>query len=478
MLNAQRLAILALATALVSCGGGSEVTGTASYAVVVSPSTLAIALGVTQTANAIVTRKLGASALIDQNAVVSWTSSDPLIATVTPSGATATITGVGHGTATITASSNSSSGSTTITVTAPNCLITSTNPTATVGTMTGTLGPADCRDSRDNSKPSDFYRLVLASDQMVQVDIASAAFAPDVRVYSPTLAFVDNGTGSATRFLRALPAGTYTIAAGIGSGTGGAYSLTISSVAVTTCANYQQRAAQASVPSTITGSLATTDCRLTGSNLPVAQFHKFTITTTQTLTASLASSAFPPRVDLFDANDTFVTKGDSVGVGQVRFSRSISPGTYYVRVTGTSTNPLGAYTLTLASTGTSTTIPSCSTGSVAAIITPTAAGTTIASSLTTADCKLPDGSYYAKLYRITVGTTANVQVDLLSTAFDAYLYLYDANLTVLQVNDDVTATSTDSRITRQLAPGTYYVAANSLNPGVVGNYSLIVKTVP
>ena len=478
MMNVQRFGILVLATALVSCGGAGEATGTASYTVTVSPASLAIALGVTQTVNAIVTRQLGATAIIDQSASVSWTSSDNNIATVTSSGTTATITGVGHGTATITASSNSSSGSTTITVTAPNCLISSTNPTATVGTVTGTLGPVDCRDSRDAAKPADFYRLVLASDQTVQIDVASTAFTPDVRVFSPTATTVDNGTGSTTRLLRALPAGTYTIAVGAAAGTGGAYSLTITSAAVTTCANYQQTAVAASIPSTVTGSLATTDCRLTGGTLQAAKFYKFGVTTTQTITTTLASSAFAPRLDLYDASDTFVAKGDSSAVGQVRFTRSISPGTYYVRVSGTSANPLGAFTLTLASTGTSTTIPNCSTASFAASITPGVNPTTITSALTTSDCKLPDGSYYAKLYRLTITTTSNVQIDMLSTAFDAYLYLFDANLGLLTTNDDVTATNTDSRITRLLAPGTYFVAANSLALGLVGNYSLILKTVP
>ena len=122
----------------------------------------------------------------------------------------------------------------------------------------------------------------------------------------------------------------------------------------------------ASIPSTVTGSLATTDCRLTGGTLQAAKFYKFGVTTTQTITTTLASSAFAPRLDLYDASDTFVAKGDSSAVGQVRFTRSISPGTYYVRVSGTSANPLGAFTLTLASTGTSTTIPNCSTASFAA----------------------------------------------------------------------------------------------------------------
>ena len=74
-------------------------------------------------------------------------------------------------------------------------------------------------------------------------------------------------------------------------------------------------------------------------------------------------------------------------------------------------------------------------------------------------------------------STVNVQIDMTSAVFNTGLYLFDANLNVLDINDDF-GTGTDSRITRTLTPGTYFIGANSLNQGVVGAFNLIVKTVP
>ena len=476
-----------LCTVLSACGGsGDGTTSPASYTVTVSPSTLAIALapGATASANAIVTRQLGASALIDNAATVTWTTSDATIATVTPTGATATITGLGHGVATITASSNGSTGSTTVTVTAPTCIVTSSNPAATVGSaISGTLGPADCRDYRsgNTSKPLDFYRLVVSSNQLLTIDISASAFTPDLLLVSPTLTTMETISGATARLQRAVAAGTYTIGVGVASGTGGSYSLTLASAAVTSCATYQSLATTSAIPATINGTLAVSDCRLNGTNLEAAKFYKITLASAQTVTALLASTAFPPRLDLYDSNDRFLISGSdsTAGVNQKRFSTALAAGTYYMRVTGTSANPLGAFTLTLSATSTVLpTIPACTTTGFVSTITPTSTGTTQAGALTTSDCKLPDGSYYAKLYRLTVTSTVNVQIDMSSAAFDTYLYLFDANLNTLATNDDVSSASTDSRVTKSLTPGTYFIGANSLNNATTGAFTLSVKTVP
>ncbi len=482
--------VVGLCGVLSACGSsGDGTTSPASYTVTVSPSTLAIALapGATASASAIVTRQLGASALIDNTATVTWTTSDATIATVTPTGATATITGLGHGVATITASSNGSTGSTTVTVTAPTCVIVNTNPAVTVGTaISGTLSPADCRDYRsgNTSKPLDYYRLVVSANQLLTIDVAASAFTPDIQLISASTSgplVLETISGATARIQRAVSAGTYTIGVGVASGTGGSYSLTLASAAVTSCATYQSLATVSAIPATISGTLAVSDCRLNGTNLEAAKFYKITLASAQTVTALLASTAFPPRLDLYDSNDRFVISGSdsSAAVNQKRFSTALAAGTYYVRVTGTSANPLGPFTLTLSATPTVLpTISACTATSFVSTITPASTGTTQTGALTTSDCKLPDGSYYAKLYRLTVTSTVNVQIDMMSAAFDTYLYLFDANLNVLATNDDVSSASTDSRLTQSLTPGTYFIGANSLRNATTGAFTLSVKTVP
>jgi hypothetical protein len=115
----------------------------------------------------------------------------------------------------------------------------------------------------------------------------------------------------------------------------------------------------------------------------------------------------------------------------------------------------------------------CATSNAISTITPTTAGTTINGALTSTDCTLSDGTF-ADIYRLTVTVSTPVQIDLTSTAFDAYLVLFDASLGGVAEDDD-SGGGTNSRITRTLAPGTYYIAANAFDVGVTGAYSLTVK---
>ena len=568
----QTVVAIAVATALSSCGGGAD-GGTgpaASYTMTVTPSTLSIALaaGSTASANAQVGKKLGTSVLVDNSAFVTWRTSDASVATVTPSGLAATITGVGHGTAIITAESNGASGSTSVTVTAPTCNpLTASNPSATPGAISGSLGPADCRDDRASAagRPADFYRVVVGSDQLLTIDVSASGFTPDIRLISPTATVVDLATGAAGRIQRAVSAGTYTIAVGTSSGSGGTYSVTLASAAISRC--QLSNSTTTAVPATIAGTLTVTDCRLSENTLPAAKLYKFTLTSAQNVTAVLASTAFQPHLSIDDANMRSIADGrDSVASNQSRATTPLAAGDYYVIASGTSANPLGAFTLTLStatvqagplaylyvsqdsltlemghtwrlnaygydanfatanvtatwaviagggtidttgefkagttagifantiraksgaisSTNRTTVtvipvVPSCTTASAVSTITPTLAGTTVAGSLTASDCKLPDGYFYAKFYRLTVATPATVQIDLASTRFYPYLYLFDSTLNDIETSGSLAGASGQSRISRSLAAGTYFIGVNSAANGNTGPFTVTVKTVP
>lgn len=118
--------LLTASLLLASCGGGdgggSAVTPppppppVTTTSVIVAPSTLGLTgVGVTGQLSATVTTSAGVAA----SPSVTWTSSNPSIATVAGTGTTATVTSVGPGTAQITASSGGQSGSATVTVTPP-----------------------------------------------------------------------------------------------------------------------------------------------------------------------------------------------------------------------------------------------------------------------------------------------------------------------------------------------------------------------
>jgi len=111
---------------------------------------------------------------------------------------------------------------------------------------------------------------------------------------------------------------------------------------------------------------------------------------------------------------------------------------------------------------------------ICAIATTIAIGQTLAGSLSTADCRLDDNSF-ADPFRLRITAQTTVQIDLQSTTFDAYLVLTDSAGTTLVENDNG-PTGNNSRIVRQLAPGVYFIYANSFNANTTGAYTLAVTT--
>lgn len=93
-------------------------------------------------------------------------------------------------------------------------------------------------------------------------------------------------------------------------------------------------------------------------------------------------------------------------------------------------------------------------------------------SLTSADCRLDDGSY-VDFYAFSVSGSRTVTITQRSSAFDSYLVLLSSNGTVLGSDDD-SAGGLDSRVVANLSSGTYVIAANSLDAGETGSYSLRV----
>jgi hypothetical protein len=100
-------------------------------------------------------------------------------------------------------------------------------------------------------------------------------------------------------------------------------------------------------------------------------------------------------------------------------------------------------------------------------------GQTVNGGLTSTDCQLGDGSS-ADLYRLTLTAPRSVQIDMTSTAVDAYLVLFDVAGTPLDEDDDGGGGS-NARIVISLAAGTYVIAANSWEAGETGSYQLRVQ---
>ncbi|MDQ6613095.1 MAG: Ig-like domain-containing protein [Gemmatimonadota bacterium] len=116
--------------------------------------------------------------------------------------------------------------------------------------------------------------------------------------------------------------------------------------------------------------------------------------------------------------------------------------------------------------------------------TPIVAGQTISGTLTTTDCAFGvkesdfDGTFF-DIYKFVLPAATTVDIQLKSTAFDAYLFLYygvRVDSAAFVADDDDSGggpNGTDARITGNLtAPGTYYILANNADANGGGAYTL------
>jgi hypothetical protein len=146
-------------------------------------------------------------------------------------------------------------------------------------------------------------------------------------------------------------------------------------------------------------------------------------------------------------------------------------------VTGVSAG--GPVTITATSEGKSGTSAVTVTSSPCDNSSPIALGQSLGGSLAPADCILDDGSYMDQ-YQLPITANGRIQIDVSSTAFDAYLILFIRNPDGSKVAvgaDNNSAGGTNARITRDVLAGeTYLIGANSLLPGVTGAYQVSLQT--
>ncbi len=210
----------------------------------------------------------------------------------------------------------------------------SATPVAINSTLAGLILP---------TSDVDFFRFTLSGNTLVTAQ-ASSSFDSVGTLYDGNCSAIledDDGAGNLDfRFQRTLPAGTYYLRVSSFAGaSGGAYGVTLSGVATgddhgNSCAT----ATGVSVGSTFGGSLQpSTD----------VDFFRFTLASTTTITAT-ASSSFDSLGTLYDNNCTAVAEDDdSAGNFDFRLQRTLSAGTWYLRVASFNGASSGTYTVAL-----------------------------------------------------------------------------------------------------------------------------------
>ena len=106
-----------------------------------------------------------------------------------------------------------------------------------------------------------------------------------------------------------------------------------------------------------------------------------------------------------------------------------------------------------------------------------AVGQTFSGALVAADCRFSDNSAL-QYFTFTLAAESVLEIEMTSTAVDAYLIVADANLNTLVEDDDGGAAGTNARVLRSFPAGKYYVAANAYDPNSFGAYQLSVKLAP
>jgi hypothetical protein len=213
-----------------------------------------------------------------------------------------------------------------------NC--SSATPVTLNSTFSGFLAP---------TSDVDYFRFTLSGNTAVTAQ-ASSVFDSLGTLYDANcmqIAEDDDGAGNLDfRLQRTLPAGTwYLRVASFGGASGGSYQVAISGVATgddhgDSCAT----ATGVSVGTTFGGSLSpSTD----------VDFFRFTLGSTTTVTAA-ASSTFDSLGTLYDSNCSFVAADDDSGGDlDFRLQRTLSAGTWYLRVSSFSSASSGNYTVAL-----------------------------------------------------------------------------------------------------------------------------------
>ncbi|MEW5916751.1 MAG: Ig-like domain-containing protein [Gemmatimonadota bacterium] len=415
--------------ALLSCGGGGG-DGTGVPAVVavasveVSPSTVSVEPGGSTQLSAIPKSSTGAQL----SRTVTWSSDAPAIASVTQTGL---VSGVADGTATITATAEGRSGSATVTVRTPvaSVVVTPPNVSMIVGgnpvqLQAATLGA--------NGTPLQGRAVTWTSSNPAAATVSQTGLVTSVAVGTATITATSEGR----------------------SGTA-----TVTVAAPDPC----QSSRPITVGQTLSGTLASTDCRL--QDQTVLQAFRFTLNAAATLEIQMTSAVVDAYLFVLDGSGNVIAEDDDGGSGtNARVMLSFAAGQYTILANTFDPNSYGAFQLTVAPApqpcvaSRATVLPAALTGALAAAT----------------SCRLNDDRL-VDLYDITISATSTVRVDMSSAVIDPFLVIFDAAGQLVAQDDDAGA-GFNARIEVQLQPGRYLVVA-SAQPAQVGPYGLNMNVI-
>jgi hypothetical protein len=354
----------------------------------------------------------------------------------------------------------------------------------TVGqTISSSLSSADPKLT-DGS----FYQvwsLPLRRGQSVAVTLRSSAFDAYLMVAQQGGGYArnddDGGGGTNSRVAFTAPeTGTYLLKANsIAAGATGDYSLTVegsaedaasSSPAATPSTNVAAR--PFTLGQTVSSSLDASDPKEQDGTY--YEGWRFTGQRGQMVTLTMKSSAFDSYLLLEGPGRSFWASNDDGGGGtDSRLAITLpQDGEYTVKANSLREGGTGAYTLEITSRGVESSTSQMPTGNLRGI----SAGQTLTGTLSSGSTMLSDSTYYDE-YRYQGHRGESVTITLKSSAFDAWLVVYEPSAH-FYISDDDSGGGHDGKVTFSFPEdGTYIIRANTLQKRETGAYTLQMQAI-
>ncbi|HXY69638.1 MAG TPA: PPC domain-containing protein, partial [Gemmatimonadales bacterium] len=193
----------------------------------------------------------------------------------------------------------------------------------------------------------------------------------------------------------------------------------------------------------------------------------------QTVQIDLMSADFDAYLYLKDQNGNSIAHDDDSGGGRNARIIQVLPytGLYQIYANTVGRGETGAFTLQLRSGGEASQMAQSS-GMTQQI----PIGTSVQGQLTQSDPTLSDGSHY-KMFTFMGTSGQTVQIDLMSSAFDSYLYLRNSSGQSI-AHDDDSGGGLNACIVQTLPySGQYQILANTLASGQFGAFTLQLQAV-
>ena len=346
--------------------------------------------------------------------------------------------------------------------------------------VSGQLSTSDCTWPRAYM---DRYRLHVGQAASVTIDLTSSRLDTWLSLSDANGAHIvsddDGGAGLNSQISRVLDAGTYYVdASTYDTASTGAYELRVSLGGSTTSGATTRTCAMIdiAVPHDGDGVLSSDDCRDPYDSDDYADIYRFRLERDARVVINLSSGAFDAHVRVLDDSGNEIVEDDDGGQGlNSRLEQNLRTGTYQIVVTERNNGRgTGAYELRVRADG-ATSTSSQGRCEIAGLLRLTGASTSGTGEWVSSDCRSDyTGRVYSDRWRLEVARGAWVTIDLTSSSTDTFLTLLGEDGQSIEDDDDG-GQGVDSRITRQLDAGTYYLEASTYRGRATGSYEIHVS---